>query len=130
MYRGSTIKTTETADGTTCWKFSPEKYVKVAVDNVELKLTKSNHGLPLRCDTLMPNIYHPSKDVLKQMNGQGVKKYQELIGILIWAVEIRRFDILLEVSLLLSHLALPRVRHLQAVYRIFGYLKKVPKSKL
>ena len=29
-----------------------------------------------------------------------------------------------------SHLALPRIGHLQAVYHIFGYLKQVPKRKL
>ena len=61
------------------------------------------------------------------MNVQGVQTYQELIGILRWAVEIRKVDILLEVLLLSSHLALTRVGHLQTVYRIFGYLKQVPK---
>ena len=74
--------------------------------------------------------YHPSENISKEMNVQGVQTYQELIGILRWAVEIRRVDILLEVFLLSSHLALPRVGHLQAVYRIFGYLKQVPKRKL
>ena len=53
-----------------------------------------------------------------------------MIGILRWAVEIGRVDILLEVSLLSSHLALPRIGHIQAVYHIFGYLKQVPKRKL
>ena len=112
MYLGATIQTTETADGTTCWKMSSEKYLKVAVDNVELKVTKSNHRLPLRCNTLMTKSYHTSKDVLKHMNGQGVKKYQELIGILRWALDIGRFDTLLEVLLLSSQLSLPMVRHL------------------
>ena len=35
-----------------------------------------------------------------------------------------------EVALLSSHLSLPRLGHLQAVYKIFGYLKQVPKRKL
>ena len=39
-------------------------------------------------------------------------------------------DILLEVSLLSSQLALPHVGHLQTVYRAFGYLKQVSKRKL
>ena len=56
--------------------------------------------------------------------------YLELIGILRWAIEIGIIDILLKVSLLSSHLALPRIGHLQAVYRIFGYLKQVPKQRL
>ena len=37
---------------------------------------------------------------------------------------------LLEVSLLLSHLALPRIGHLQQVYHIFGYLKLSPRRRL
>ena len=78
----------------------------------------------------MLTSYHPREDVSKEMNVQGVQTYQELIGILRWAIEIGRVDILLEVSLLSSHLALPRVGHLQAVYRIFGYLKQVKKRKL
>ena len=53
-----------------------------------------------------------------------------MIGILRWAVEIGRVDILLKVSLLSSHLDFPRIGHLQAVYHIFGYLKQVPKRKL
>ena len=32
--------------------------------------------------------------------------------------------------MLSSHLAMPRVGHLQAVYRIFGCLKQVPKRRL
>ena len=38
--------------------------------------------------------------------------------------------ILLEVSLFSYQLALLRVGHLQAVYRVFGYLKQVPKRKM
>ena len=36
----------------------------------------------------------------------------------------------MEVLLLSSHLVLLRVRHLQEVYRIFRYLKQVPKKKV
>ena len=61
------------------------------------------------------------------MNVEGLHTYQELIGVLRWAIEIRRIDILLEVSMLSSHLALPRIGRLQAVYRIFGYLNQVTK---
>ena len=41
------------------------------------------------------------------MKIQGVRYYQELIGILRWAVELGRIDITMEVSMLSSHLALP-----------------------
>ena len=64
------------------------------------------------------------------MNAEGMLVYPELIGILCWAVDIGRVDILLEVSLLSSQLSIPHVGHLQAVYRVFGYLNKLPKRKL
>ena len=73
----------------------------------------------------MSTRYHPSEDTTKELNAEGVQFYQEMIGILLWAVEIGRVDIVLEVSLLSSHLTLPRIGHLQAVYHIFGYLKQV-----
>ena len=53
-----------------------------------------------------------------------------MIGILRWAVDIGRVEILLEVSLISSQLAFPHVGHLQAVYRVFGYLKQLPKRTL
>jgi hypothetical protein len=130
MYLGASLLEGKTAEETNCWTMSAEKYVRAAVDNVEARLSKSNLRLPTKCDTPMSTSYHPSEDVSREMNAEGLHTYQELIGILRWAIEIGRIDILLEVSLLSSHLALPRVGHLQAVYRIFGYLKQVPKRRL
>jgi len=59
-----------------------------------------------------------------------VTRYQGLIGILRWAVELGRIDIFVEVSMLSSHNAMPRVGHLEAVYHIFAYLKKHENSTL
>ena len=50
--------------------------------------------------------------------------FLQLIGILWWAVKIGHIDIYLEVSLLSQYQASPRLRHLEAAYHIFGYLKK------
>ena len=130
IYLGALIQKVETADGTECWIMSAEKYVKAAVENVKLKPEKSNCRLPPRCDTPMSTTYHTSEDVIKEMNAEGMQVYQELIGILRGAVNIGRVDILLEVSLLSCQLALPRVGHLQAVYRVCVYLKQVSKRKL
>ena len=79
--------------------------------------------LPSKCDAPMDTTYNPAEDVSKVLNEDGLQAYQEMIGILRWAVEIGRIDILIEVSLLSLHVALPRVGHLLTVYRIFGYLK-------
>ena len=78
----------------------------------------------------MSTGYHLSKDITREMDAEGLHTYQELIGILMWVIEIGRIDLLLKLSLMSSHLELPHISHLQAVYRIFGYLKQVPKRRL
>ena len=42
MYLSASIQKVEIADSTECWKMSSEKYVKAAVENVKLKLSRSN----------------------------------------------------------------------------------------
>ena len=53
-------------------------------------------------------------------------QYQQLIGILKWAIELARLDILYETSCLSSHLAQPQKGHFEAVLNIFGYSSKHP----
>jgi hypothetical protein len=53
-----------------------------------------------------------------------------LIGILRWAIELGRIDIYIDVALLSSFLAQPRVGHVSAVLHIFSYLKCHENSKL
>ena len=65
MYLGASIQRVETEDGTECWMMSAEKYVKAVVENVELKLAKSNCRIPSCCDTPMATTYYPSEDVTK-----------------------------------------------------------------
>ena len=130
MYLGASLSELEMGDGTRCWTMSSEKYVKAAIENVEARLAKSDLRFPSRCDTPMSASYHPSEEITRAMNAKGLHTYQEIIGILRWAIEIGRIYILLEVSLLSSHLVLLRIGNLQAVYWIFRYLKQVPKGRL
>ena len=69
-------------------------------------------------------------DSTSELKSDGLKWYQELIGILRWAVELGRVDILLETSMMSSHLELSREGHLEQVLRIFGYLKNNKKLRL
>ena len=109
---------------------SSEQYIKAAIANVETKLDKEGQRLPTRCITPMKSGYRPETDVTAELKIDGIRYFQELIGVLRWACELGRVDIATEVSLLSSHLALPRDGHLQQVYHIFGYLKAKPKKTL
>ena len=93
-------------------------------------LTKKGLRLPSKCPTPLSNGYRPEVDVTAELKADGVQYYQELIGVLRWAVEIGRVDILLEVSMMSSHLALPREGHLEQVIHMFGYLKTHKKFRL
>ena len=70
MYLVASIQIVETVDGTECWMMSAEKYVKSYVENVELKLAKSNCRPPSHCNTPMATTYHPSEYVTKEMNAE------------------------------------------------------------
>ena len=94
VYLGDMLSQGETETGTKCWSMSSEKYVKAAIDNLESKLRKSDMHLP-KCRTTMSRKYHPSEDVKKELNVEGIQFYQELIWVLRWAVEIVIVGILL-----------------------------------
>ncbi len=130
MCLGVTLEKKTNSQGTKCWTMSPEKCVDAAVKNVEEKLAKDGLRLPNKCPTPMVGDYHPSDDVSAELTAVGLHYYQELIGVLRWAVEIGRLDILLEVALLSTHLALPRQGHLEQVHHIFGHLKQSPRRRL
>jgi hypothetical protein len=123
MYLGVTLEKKPNSKGVDCWTMSPEKYVKAAIENVEKKLGGELPFSKGQCPTPMRTDYHPAEDTSAELDAEGLGYYQELIGVLRWAVEIGRLDILLEISLLSSHLALPREGHLEQVYHIFAYLK-------
>jgi hypothetical protein len=53
-----------------------------------------------------------------------------LIGILRWACELGRLDILMAVSMMSRYMAAPREGHLEQVLHIFAYLKHHPRSNL
>ena len=95
-------------DGFEGWTMSSEKYVKAAIENIEKTLAKTNQHLPTKCQTPLCSGYRPELDTSPELKRESLQRYQELIGILRWAVELGQVDILLETSLMLTHLALPR----------------------
>ena len=65
-----------------------------------------------------------------ELDSDGIMMFQELIGMLRWAIEIGRVDILMEVSTLSAYQASPIQWHLDQVIHIFAYLKNKPKLTL
>ena len=119
-YLGASLAQMMMSDGSNCWSMSSEKYVKAAVANVEEKLSKSEKRFPGRCNTPLKPGYRPEMDDSCELKADGLQYYQDLVGVLRLIVELGRVDILLETSLMSSHLALPRLGHLEQLIHIFG----------
>jgi hypothetical protein len=57
-------------------------------------------------------------------------RFRQILGIFRWAIELGRFDILTEVSLLSQYQASPRVGHLEALYLIANFLSRNPMRRI
>ena len=129
-YLGANVSKFQLQDGRECWSLSGRDYVKNAVKNLEETLALEGQKLKGSVDRPYPEKYKPETDVTDLLDDNMARRYQGLIGILRWAVELGRVDILLEVSLLSSHNAMPRQGHLEAVYHMFAYLKAHSNSRI
>ena len=109
---------------------SSDKYIKAALDTVEKSLADAGKRLPSKCKTPISSGYRPELDTTPELNAKGLQKYQEMIEMLRWAVELGHVDMLLETAVMSTHLALPHIGHLEQVYHIFGYLKGASKQRI
>ena len=75
----------------------------------------------------MDTVFIPELDGTPELDDEERTYYQELIGILRWATELGRVDILYEVSILSQYQSASRQGHMEQIMHIFGYLKKYPK---
>ena len=101
---------------------SPKKYIERMTDNyVRMFGSKPKvlYSSPLERGD------HPELDTTDELDVDGIKKYQSLIGALQWVVTLGRLDIATAVMTMSSFRASPRVWHLDRVKRIFGYLLKM-----
>ena len=113
------------------WTITSLDAVKDAVKNVEEAIKGMRRRLPTtNINTPINTTYTPELDVTKELDDEGVTFFQELFGILRWATEIGRVDILLEVSLLSQYQANPQEGHLEQLLHISAFLRKHPKLTL
>jgi hypothetical protein len=93
-------------------------------DGKELRTTQRRGRTPL------PVAYKPELELSKELDGEMISRYLQLIGILRWAVELGQIDIALETALMSQYSASPREGHIEAVYHIFAYLTLQPSGKI
>jgi hypothetical protein len=106
------------------WAMSSVKYVQSAIATVELELGRMDKRLNGKASSPVASGYRPELDVSPLLDADRANYYQNLIGILRWAVELGRIDIHVAVAMLSRYLVQPRLGHLEQVFHIFAYLKK------
>ena len=130
IYLGGKVSSVTLENGVKAYAFSPSQYVQAAVTNLESYLSEKGEKLPCKATTPLSSNYRPEVDISDELDSADAAYYQSLIGILRWMVELGRIDLTCEVSMMSSHLALPRSGHLKQLIHIFAYLKKNHNSEL
>ncbi len=116
--------------GIKAWAFGSCQYVQSAIPNVEDHLTKAGEKLPYKAPTPLSSGYCPEIDVSPELGEDDASYFHSLVGVLWWIVKLGRVDINVKVSMMSSHLALPRVGHLREIYHVFAYLKAHSNTKM
>ena len=127
LYLGGRLSKVQLENGVHAWAFSASQYVQTSVKYVEDFITgdeTKRWRMPKNADIPLMPSYDPDLNVSPELNPTEASYYVLLIGVLWWIVELQRVDICLEVSMMSSHLALPRECHLEEVLHIFAHLKK------
>jgi hypothetical protein len=73
---------------------------------------------------------HPEIDDSEELNQNGIRQYQAIIGCLQWAVSLGRFDIQTATMIMSSFRVAPRQGHMDRLKRMYGYLKKFQSSAI
>ena len=133
-YLGGDVETFQLPDGKRAWSMLSTSYVRNAVKTVDILLagdelelkgsSNKRHAGPL------PSGYKPELDTTDECDPEYTSRYQQLIGILRWAIELGRIDVLIETALMSQYQMSPRMGHLEGLYHIFHYLKKNPVKRM
>ena len=124
-YLGANVEKVQLQDGSIAWSMNCVDYLKGAIENVNNMLQEADSALKNCGDGKRPypSSYRPEIDVTPELNDDLGNRFQQLIGILRWSIELGRIDIYTEVSCLSQYLCSPREGHLLAAYKIFRYLQ-------
>ena len=132
-YLGGKVRRVQLENGVYACAFRSSQYVQTAVKNVEAYLMSEDckhWKMPNKADTPSITTYRHELDISRELNVADAVYYQSLIGILRWIVELGQVHVCLEVSMMSSHLALPRESNLEQVLQIFAFLKKYHNTEL
>ena len=120
-------------NGEWAWAMSPARYVHEAVSNCKIHLPtffQNRHSLPKEAQNPLTMGYDPELDTSPVVDPDAASYYLTVIDILRRMVELGRIDIITELSLLSSHIALPTEGHLEAAVHVMAHFGQKNNFKL
>ena len=106
--------------------FSAKTYIENAIKRLE-----QSFGYTFKSwNTPVSESLHPELDQSPLLTPADHSKYRTLIGCANWIVTLGRYDIAYATNLFSRFSQEPRVGHLDALKRVFGYLKKYSKGSI
>ena len=119
-YLGGDIRIYYEGDSIVELSLSSKTYVKRICDKI-----KGLMGWKLKgyMNPMDPN-FHAEIDDSNYLEGDDISIYRMMVGSLNWLVTLGRYDIHHTVCTLARHMMMPRVGHMHAMRRVFGYLEQ------
>ena len=137
MYLGANIRQWESQNSAgekiDCIAMGANSYIKEAIRAVEERMKEYEMQYQSKKYSKTPftsSTYRPELDATDFCEPSVIAFYQNMIGILRWACELGRLDILLETSLLSQYMVSPRIGHVRQAINMFSYLKQHDRSWL
>ena len=87
-------------NGIPCWAITSEECIEAAVDTVKASIAKSEWLITKGAGTPMNITFVPKLDNSPEPAPNDITLHQEMIGMLWWATELGRVDILHEILIL------------------------------
>ena len=112
QYLGDKVPQVTLDNGTICWSISLSQYIQAAVKNVEDHLAKKGDKLHSRAKSLWSTGYISETDISPELSSSDATYFQLLVGVLKWIGELNRLYIRMEISALVSMIAMPREEYL------------------
>jgi hypothetical protein len=107
------------------WLQGTKTHCKEGIKKVEEILGRDTLGTE---STPMVENLKPELDTSELLTPDGHRKYQQLVGIAQWLITCGRMDLAYAINSLSRFSAAPRKGHLDALTRVFKYLKKFPEK--
>ena len=105
---------------------SAKTYIKKVCDKIEplMEWKLKNFGSP------MDPTYHPETDTTAHLSDDMHAKYRMMVGTLNWLVTLGRWDVHYAAQTFARYSQAPREGHMDAMRRVFGYLKHFSKRSI